>query len=177
MKKIVIVLALIITFIVIFVLGQKTYNKEDSSINSFEDCVAAGYLVLESYPRQCKTPDNQTFIEDIGNELEKIDLIRINNPRPNEIVKSPLVIQGEARGLWFFEADFPIKIFDANNNLLGFTIAVAQEDWMSEDFVPFLAEIEFEKPLTKKGFLVLEKDNPSGLAENEDHLLVPIIFE
>ncbi|MGB3345783.1 MAG: hypothetical protein WBA71_00810, partial [Candidatus Humimicrobiia bacterium] len=33
-------------------------------INSFEECVSAGYPVLESYPRQCKTPDGRTFTED-----------------------------------------------------------------------------------------------------------------
>jgi len=53
---------------------------------------------MESYPRQCKTPDGKTFTEDIGNEVEKLDLIKINNPRPNQIIESPLFIKGEARG-------------------------------------------------------------------------------
>jgi hypothetical protein len=34
----------------------------DSTIQSFEDCVAAGYPVMESYPRQCRTADGRTFI-------------------------------------------------------------------------------------------------------------------
>ncbi len=33
------------------------------SISSFEDCVQAGYPVMESYPRQCKTPEGRTFVE------------------------------------------------------------------------------------------------------------------
>jgi len=36
-----------------------------SPISNFEDCAAAGYPVMESYPRQCKVPDGETFIEDI----------------------------------------------------------------------------------------------------------------
>jgi hypothetical protein len=31
-------------------------------IQSFEDCVNAGYPILESYPRQCRTPDGRMFI-------------------------------------------------------------------------------------------------------------------
>lgn len=33
-----------------------------SGIRSFEDCEKAGYPVMESYPRQCRTPDGRTFI-------------------------------------------------------------------------------------------------------------------
>lgn len=38
--------------------GNGTQNK----IIDFEGCAAAGYPVLESYPRQCRTPDGRTFI-------------------------------------------------------------------------------------------------------------------
>ena len=34
-------------------------------ISSFDECVAAGYPVMESYPRQCKTSDGTTFVEEI----------------------------------------------------------------------------------------------------------------
>ncbi|MFH0884697.1 MAG: hypothetical protein V1861_03225 [Candidatus Micrarchaeota archaeon] len=37
-------------------------NDTTSAIKSFDDCVSAGYPVLESYPRQCKTPDGRTFV-------------------------------------------------------------------------------------------------------------------
>ncbi len=33
----------------------------DDGIDSFEDCVAAGYPVAESYPEQCFTPDGRSF--------------------------------------------------------------------------------------------------------------------
>ncbi|MBN2203195.1 MAG: hypothetical protein JW700_03345 [Candidatus Aenigmarchaeota archaeon] len=35
----------------------------ESEIDSFEDCIAAGYPALESYPRQCNTPDGKHFVE------------------------------------------------------------------------------------------------------------------
>ena len=34
-------------------------------ITSFEECVEAGYPVMESYPRQCRTPDGRTFTEEV----------------------------------------------------------------------------------------------------------------
>ncbi len=36
-------------------------SVEPSNVTSFEQCEAAGYPILESYPRQCKTPEGKTF--------------------------------------------------------------------------------------------------------------------
>lgn len=33
-----------------------------SGIRSFEQCAAAGYPVMESYPEQCRTPDGRLFV-------------------------------------------------------------------------------------------------------------------
>jgi hypothetical protein len=35
------------------------------AIRNFEECVAAGYPVMESYPRQCRVPGGPTFIEEL----------------------------------------------------------------------------------------------------------------
>jgi len=131
---------------------------------------------MESYPRQCRTANDETFVEDIGNELEKLNLIMISMPRPNQLVESPLVIRGDARGNWFFEGDFPIRILDENGQEIGVSFAQAIGEWMTDDFVLFGGVIEFETPTTKKGTLILEKDNPSGLPEYSDELRVPIRF-
>jgi len=153
-------------------------QKVIASISSFEECEARGYPVLESYPRQCQTSDGRTFTEDIGNALEKINLIRAEVPRPNDKISSPLEIKGEARGTWFFEASFPIRLLDENGNEITINPAYAQAqgDWMTENFVPFKATIEFETPTTKKGTLILKKDNPSGLPQNADELRIPVSF-
>jgi len=150
----------------------------DCVIQNFEDCVEAGNVVMESYPRQCKTEDGRIFTEDIGNELEKMDLIRLDNPRPNQEIESPVLVQGEAKGYWFFEGDFPVVLVDWDGRIIGQGIAQAQSDWMTEDFVPFEVSLEFEKPeYSNRGALILQKDNPSGLPENDDALEVPIIFK
>ena len=104
------------------------------------------------------------------------DLIRVFSPQANEKVSSPLLIKGEARGFWFFEATFPVKLLDDKGNIIAQHYAQAKGDWMTEDFVPFEAELVFEAPTAQKGWLVLEKDNPSSLSENADKLRIPIIF-
>ncbi len=175
----------ILIFLVIVGLGVTAYlimfKPEEEpiiDINNFQECISAGYIVMESYPRRCRTPDGKTFTENIGNELEKSDLIRVNTPRPNQIVQSPFIIKGEARGYWFFEADFLIVLVDWDGLIIAESIARAKSEWMTEDFVPFEAEIEFEKPTLKNnGTLIFRKDNPSGLPEHDDALEVPIFFE
>ncbi|MCP4647952.1 MAG: hypothetical protein GY852_09520 [bacterium] len=34
-------------------------------INSFDECAAAGYPIMESYPRQCAVPGGETFTEEV----------------------------------------------------------------------------------------------------------------
>src|SRR3989344_8635370 len=105
------------------------------------------------------------------------DLIVVEKPKSGELVESPLLINGRARGYWYFEASFPVRIFDDNGVELGVAIAQAGGEWMTEDFVPFVAILEFKKPSTKKGVLVLQKDNPSGLPEHDAELRIPIVFD
>ena len=40
-----------------------------SAIDTFEECVAAGYPVMESYPRQCRVTGGPTFTEVIGGQM------------------------------------------------------------------------------------------------------------
>ncbi|HPN80939.1 MAG TPA: Gmad2 immunoglobulin-like domain-containing protein [bacterium] len=151
-------------------------SSTNTNINSFAACVQAGNPVQESYPRQCQA-GNQTFIENIGNELDKSDLIRLDSPRPNQMINSPLTITGQARGSWFFEASFPVILTDWDGKIIAQTIATAQGDWMTEDFVPFSATVEFDRPAAgQNGSLILQKDNPSGLSEYDDALEVPVLF-
>jgi hypothetical protein len=175
MKK-TIFIALIVILLSAFLFIIWKNNKKISAINDFDACAAAGYPIKESYPEQCRTPDGMSFSRNIGNELEKQNLIQASSPRPNATIKSPITIEGQARGYWFFEASFPIKILDGNGEVLGTGIAQAKSDWMTENFVAFSAEIEFKTPVSKKGTVILEKDNPSGLPENADQMTIPVNF-
>jgi len=94
----------------------------------------------------------------------------------NVVIQSPLVIKGEARGSWFFEAAFPVKLLDANGKEVATGQAEAKFDWMTQNFVPFEATIDFPAAETKTGTLVIIKDNPSGLPQNADEFEIPVVF-
>ena len=157
-------------------IGARRANAPTVDVSNFEECVAAGNPVMESYPRKC-TANGQTFTENIGNELEKTGLIHLNSPRPNETVSSPLIVEGEAVGNWFFEASFPVFLVDWDGVIIAQGIATAQGDWMTENFVPFTATLTFDtatSTYSNRGALILKKDNPSGLPENDDALEIPV---
>ena len=110
------------------------------------------------------------------NKCPKEDLIVVENPKAEEEINSPLFISGKARGYWFFEGSFPIELVDENNNLISSTIAEAKGEWMTEEFVPFEAYLNFSNHKTRKGFLIFKKDNPTGMKEYDDELKMPILF-
>ncbi len=108
---------------------------------------------------------------------EYADKIRVFSPLPGQLVSSPLVVEGEARGMWFFEADFPVKLLDGNGKEIAVHYAEALDEWMTEDFVPFRSEVVFEKPETPDGLLVLIKDNPADKPEYDDEYTIKVKFE
>lgn len=161
---------------------------EPASVNSFEECVDAGFAVMESYPRQCRDEAGNLFVEDVTAEWEASyvnaspDLIRNVNIEAGDSISSPLTITGEARGYWFFEASFPIVLTDWDGRIIAEHYATAEGEWMTEEFVPFRATIEFETPAgpggpINRGALILHRDNPSDLPENDAAFEIPVVFE
>lgn len=102
--------------------------------------------------------------------------VTVTTPRPGATVDQMFIIAGSAPGPWFFEASFPIKIIDANGSVILNTHATAQGDWMTTDLVTFTATASttgYVGPAT----LVLLRDNPSGLPENDDSVEIPIVIQ
>ena len=161
------------------VLREEKIDVYPFLVNDFESCAQVdGSVILESYPRQCKSKNGNLFVEYIGNEFELIDLIRLNNPRPNQEISSPLTILGEARGSWFFEGDFPVLLLDSRGKEIALGIASASDSRTTDNFVSFRATLEFDAPIVfKSGMLVLKKANPSALAQNNVQLEVPLKFQ
>ncbi|HPP43917.1 MAG TPA: Gmad2 immunoglobulin-like domain-containing protein [Caldisericia bacterium] len=105
------------------------------------------------------------------------DLIVIESPEPYEKVQNPIHIKGKARGNFFFEATFPIRIEDENGNILTTGYVETKEDWMTDNFVSFETYLNFSKNDVKNGFIVFEKANPSDLEENRFEVKIPIYFQ
>lgn len=118
---------------------------------------------------------------DITDITKKANLIRVTTPRPEQIITNPLIVEGEARGSWFFEASFPLVLTDWDGRIIAQGYATALDEWMTEEFVPFRGVLEFEEPefigeFSNRGSFILMKDNPSGLPEHDDALEMTIYF-
>lgn len=110
-------------------------------------------------------------------------LIRLTSPKDNQTITSPLQIKGEARGSWFFEATFPIVLTDWDGRIIAQHYAQADGEWMTEEFVPFTATLDFETPVNeidpdfmRRGSLILQKSNASGLPEHDDAHEITIYY-
>ncbi|MEN9614315.1 MAG: hypothetical protein RLZZ347_622 [Candidatus Parcubacteria bacterium] len=143
---------------------------------TFDACVTSSGQVSDIFPRTCTTSDGQVLTESITNETSLIDTIRITTPRPEMRIKSPLVVEGFARGTWFFEGSFPVKLLDTHGKVLATVPAYAQKEWMTSDFVPFRAELTFTQKQSGVGKLILQKDNPSGDASKDQSLTMLVHF-
>lgn len=136
---------------------------------------------MESYPRQCRTPDGRTFAEELPGTITynnaSSNLIVVELPFPDAVVGKSFSVIGQARGTWYFEASFPVEVLDERGQTLVKLPAQAQSDWMTENFVPFKADIAIPQNYTGKATLILHRDNPSGLAENEASIAFPINIE
>ncbi len=100
--------------------------------------------------------------------------IVVDSPKEGATVTSPLTVIGKARGGWYFEASFPVRLLDALGNEIAVAPAQAQGEWMTEDFVPFVTELTFNIPSAQYGKLILMKDNPSGLPEHDEQVEVAV---
>ena len=93
--------------------------------------------------------------------------VKVTLPFPGATVLREFIVTGEARGVWFFEASFPVEVRDPEGNVVGRGLATAEGEWMTEEFVPFSAPVTIEN-YSGPATLVLIKDNPSGLPEHDD---------
>ena len=105
------------------------------------------------------------------------DMIIVELPFVEAVTGKEFTVIGKARGPWFFEASFPIEVLDENNKVLATSVAQAQGEWMTTEFVPFTAQVKVNEDFIGKARLVLKKDNPSDMPENDASISFPITIE
>jgi hypothetical protein len=123
-----------------------------------------------------KPVENGNGIEEPTDPVELNTMVRLTTPREGSTVSTPLIVRGEARGNWFFEASFPIKLVSPTGRVIAQGFVQAQSDWMTTEFVPFEGVLEFSASERGEARLVLEKDNPSGLPQNDDSVSIRVVL-
>ncbi|HEY1041193.1 MAG TPA: GerMN domain-containing protein [Candidatus Paceibacterota bacterium] len=166
-----IVIILLVGFAIV-VSGKKA--NAPVAITNFEECVAAGNPIQESYPERCTTPDGLSFTKQIDpNDMSQF--IVPNNPQPNGEISSGIELTGKAN--WYFEGSFPVYLLDANGVEMTATPATAQGEWMTSELTPYKAVLNYSTPTTPTGTIVLHNDNASGLPENDKEVRIPVKFK
>jgi hypothetical protein len=105
------------------------------------------------------------------------DLVKVDTPFPGAVTGKRFSVKGQARGPWYFEASFPIRVLDTDGKVLATAVAQADGAWMTNNFVPFSADVTIPATYTGSATLELMKDNPSGLPQNDASVSFPIVIE
>lgn len=162
MPKILTIFLIVFIVLIIAIIGIRLFSGEDNWICQDGQWVKHGNPSAPMPTEPCGQESSQGII--------------VISPKPNELVHNPINLNGQARGRWFFEASFPIKLIDSQGTLLTFGYVQAQDDWMTENYVPFESELNYLVDATTSAILVFERDNPSGLISQNDKFEVPIIL-
>lgn len=163
---------IVLATVALFVIRREP-KSQTITITDFQTCQAAGGAILQSEPVQCVAFDGRKFDEAESVQPEVV----VTYPPYGDLVTSPLTVTGTARGNWFFEASLPVTLKDDQGNILVKTPATTQSDWMTTDFVPFSATLNFDPGTAQYGVLIIEKDNPSGDPQFDSSFAVPVRFK
>lgn len=126
--------------------------------------LGVGYYFLRE-----KLPEDNSLKTEKGIPLELI------YPQPNTEVGCEFELSGKISNQWFFEGSFPVSIVVDGKTVLE-TQALTEEEWTKEGDISFYSKIKCDSGCVGSGNIVLKKDNPSDLPENDDSFSIPVTF-
>lgn len=104
--------------------------------------------------------------------------IVILNLIAGQVVTSPLSVTGLVPAGWMFEGRLPVLLLDDSENIITKVQGVELKpgSWQSGEPVAFKATVSFSTDRTE-GYIVVKKDNPSGLPENDEEFRLQVSFK
>lgn len=111
--------------------------------------------------------------------LETQQEVKISNIVKGDEVQSPAVIEGEAKASWFQDEKFPVLIWDSQERSIGNGIAQAKgtvDPRNGEEFIPFIATVDFTLGDLQTGYIVLQHRNAQGLLVAKGSVKIPVRF-
>ncbi len=93
-----------------------------------------------------------------------------------QTIKSPLVVNGQARGVWFFEGLLGISLLDGKGQQLAQSEGRALANFKTINYVPFRALLEFSQPATATGTLIIKRLAAPAGQKNEFIFKLPVKF-
>lgn len=134
-----------------------------------------GTYLISAYPPESELLDTYNQMLNYI-DLDKDSPVIITSPELEGQITSPVIIEGQAPGNWFFEANLPISLKTITGETLAETGYATSEDWMTEQMIDFSAELSFETSEDNFGYVVIQTDNPSGIPRNMTSFYWPVVF-
>lgn len=98
--------------------------------------------------------------------------LTLKNIKSSDTLENGTELEGSVKSGWYFEGQFPVKVTDIKGNELFLTSAQAQSDWTQDGDVPFKVTIDLPIIQDNQVIIIFQKDNPSGLVENDDSVSI-----
>lgn len=150
-----------------------TYQWQNSKVTDLQNQVTQLKSQQADDTKQISpSPSNNEFIYTSTKGVS----IKVYSPLKTAKVTSPLAIIGEVPGNWSFEASFPVILKDSSGEVVAQASAQLLGDWMTTELVPFSLKLSYTAAASGNGSLILQKDNPSGLPQNDDSVTIPVTF-
>jgi hypothetical protein len=140
--------------------------------------IFGGSIWLDEGAQSNQLPATKNEVtQNITKDVSQNDLIRVSFPKAGEHVGGRINVTGIARGTWYFEGEFPIELVDSSGKKIAGASALAQGEWMREEFVPFSASLEYRTDNEQPAKIILRRNNPSDLREQDAQMEIPIILD
>ncbi len=91
-------------------------------------------------------------------------------------VSGKMEVTGTVKNAYFFEANIGLNILDKDKKMLRQGHGDATTDWMTPGPVSFKGTLDFTGLPSGRAYVEIHNDNPSGLAENDKSILIPVII-
>lgn len=158
------------------IIAYKIGAGDPPRVTSFDECVAAGFPVMESYPAQC-SDGTQTFVQNVvqTESVSESGNVRVTEPASGGTVGLPLVIRGQARA---FENNVNWRLRDQDGTTLAEGFATADAPDVGQ-FGAFSVSSSYSQPRGTRGTRgTVEVFTTS--AENgseQDRVSIPVSFD
>ena len=179
MKKLLIIVLVVLSIVAVVVFGYSSYFKSrvPAKILTFEDCSNAGYLVVDTIPRECHMKNGQFYIE-AENHKALLDYIEVTEPRPNSFVSSPFKVEGRAKGVWFGSNKLTVKLTDLDGHVIAEKPMYALSDpTKGDEMVSFTGAFDFSANNVERGKLLIEKASVVDIPGKNGPLVIPLRFK
>jgi hypothetical protein len=110
--------------------------------------------------------------------------IKFEGFKPNELVSFPIFLNGKVDPIWSFEGVFGVKVLTERKKIITSHYATVNAwdpetgERITDKMIDFYGEVYAEPPENEmRGFIRFQRDNASGLPQNDDWVDIPVRFQ